>query len=376
MRLLFTANSAWNIWHFRQPLLRAFRASGYHISVLAPPDAAVDRLSAMGCDFIPLALDAKTLGPLSNLTLVLHFRRAFIAARPDVVLSFTIKNNVFGALAARMAGVPFIPNVTGLGTAFLSGRALRRLAVLLSHGAFRSLPVVFFQNADDRDEFVRERIVTAAQARLLPGSGIDLKHFNASPLPPESDPPTFLMIARILRDKGVFEYVEAAQRVRQSVPNARFRLLGQVDAANRNAIGAQAVDAWVREGAIDYLGTTDDVRPHIGQAHCVVLPSYREGAPRTLIEAAAMARPLIATDVPGCRDLVAHERNGLLCEVRSGKSLADACERFIALPFAAKRRMGDESRHKIELNYSDTLVVDAYRRAIGEVTGTGNRFAQ
>ena len=360
MRILLTVNLAWNILNFRMGIVRALVAAGHEVVVLAPGDGA--GLAAAGVRYIPLEMDAKGLNPLSGLAMVARMTRNFRAERPDVILSWTIKNNIFGAMAARRVGVPFIPNVSGLGTAFLSGGALQFVAETLYRHAFRPLDTVFFQNVEDRDLFIARRLVRPRQAQLLPGSGIDLAHF--SPAPNTDGPPVFLMIARLLRDKGVVEYAQAARLVRARHPDARFRLLGALDADNRSTIPHAMLREWEAEGIIDYLGTAPDVRPAITEAHCVVLPSYREGAPRTLIEAAAMARPVIATDVPGCRAVVDNGHTGLLCAPRNGDALADACLQFLNIPPAARTAMGQAGRVRMERDYDEALVIKAYLAAI------------
>ena len=368
MHILMTVNAAWNVWNFRRPLVIALLAEGHRVTVLAPPDETVPALEQLGCQFLPLAMSVKGLNPLEGLALVRRMGRVFAAQRPDVVLSYTIKNNIFGAMAARLVGVPFIPNVTGLGTAFLSGGLLQTIAEFLYRHAFKPLPIVFFQNEDDRQLFVERRLVAPAQARLLPGSGIDLVHFAATDMPGPVGPPTFLMIGRLLRDKGVIEFVEAARQIKARRPDVRFQLLGAVESQNRTAIDAATLQGWVTAGLVDYLGTTPDVRPHIAAASCIVLPSYREGAPRTLIEAAAMARPLIATDVPGCRAVIDRDRSGLFCDVRDVDSLAGAMQRFLDLPQAARAAMGQAGRAKMEREFDEALVVRAYRDAIADLT--------
>jgi glycosyltransferase involved in cell wall biosynthesis len=368
MHILMTVNAAWNIWNFRRPLVAALREDGHSVTVLAPHDESVSELEAMGCAVRPLAMSVKGLNPLEDLKLQRNLGQAFRDERPDIVLSYTIKNNIFGSGAARGAGVPFLPNVTGLGTAFLSGRVLETITEQLYRHAFSSLPRVFFQNEDDRDLFLARRLVREDQARLLPGSGIDLARFAPTPMPESDQAPVFLMIARLLRDKGVIEFVEAARMIKARHPEARFQLLGAAGAENRTAIGRATVAGWENEGVIEYLGTTSDVRPVIAQASCVVLPSYREGAPRTLIEAAAMGRPVIATDVPGCRSVLDHGVSGLLCEVRSAASLAEAFERFIALPPEARAAMGRAGRAKMEAEFDQAIVVEHYRDAITELT--------
>ena len=364
MHIMMTANAAWNIWNFRRPLVEALSGDGYRITVLAPPDDAVPELERLGCCVRPLKMSVKSLNPIEDLKLQRRFQNAFREERPDAVLSYTIKNNIFGARAARASRVPFLPNVTGLGTAFLSGKLIQMVTEQLYRRSFSPLPVIFFQNEDDRDLFLDRRLVRADQARLLPGSGIDLTRFTPVEMPSTQEPPVFLMIARLLRDKGVLEFVDAARQIKSRHPMARFQLLGATGSENRTAIDAATVQTWVTEGVVEYLGTTDDVRPAIAAASCVVLPSYREGAPRTLIEAAAMARPVVATDVPGCRAVVDRDVSGLLCEVRSADSLAAAIERFLTLPFEARRSMGKAGRAKMEREYDQALVVAAYRAAL------------
>lgn len=374
MHVLMTANTSWNIHHFRMPVVRSLLEKGYRVTVVAPADDSVSALEMAGCHFRPLAMDARGLSIGRELALMQRLGRIFAKERPDVILGYTIKNNIFGAIAARYCGIPFIPNVTGLGTAFLSGGGLQRIAEFLYRHAFASLAVVFFQNEDDRDLFLARGLVRAEQARLLPGSGIDLQQFPAAAYPRgvNERAPVFLMIARLLRDKGVLEFVEAARILRLVHPGVRFQLLGAVATENRTAIGAPAVAAWQAEGVIEYLGTADDVRPHIAAADCVVLPSYREGAPRTLIEAAAMARPVIATDVPGCRSVVENGVTGLLCAPRNAQSLAGACEQFLALSPAARSAMGAAGRLRMDRIYDVAHVVSAYTQAIDEVMQSPN----
>ena len=373
MHILMAVNAAWNIWNFRRPLVEALQADGHRITVLAPPDEAVQNLERLGCRMRPLEMSVKGMNPLEDLKLQRRFARIFREERPDAVLSYTIKNNVFGARAAKSVGVPFLPNVTGLGTAFLSGKLLQAVTEQLYRRSFAGLPVVFFQNEDDRGLFLERRLVTADQAQLLPGSGIDLSRFAPAPMPDPDAPPVFLMIARLLRDKGVVEFVEAARQVKARHPKARFQLLGAVGSENRSAIDRSTLEGWVAEGVVEYLRTTPDVRPAIAAASCVVLPSYREGAPRTLIEAAAMARPVIATDVPGCRAVVDEGVSGFLCAVRSAESLSAAMERFLALSPDGQRGMGAAGRIKMAREYDQKLVVDAYRASLAQITGADMR---
>lgn len=364
MYVMITANAAWNLWNFRRSLIKALIADGCRITILAPPDGSVDNLIRIGCAFIPLKMDVRGLNPLQDLRLFYRYAKILRNEKPDVVLSFTIKNNIFGAMAANEIGTPFIPTVTGLGTAFLSGALLQSIAEFLYRRAFDRLPVVFFQNEDDRRLFADHSLVANDRATVLPGSGVDLSWFMPANMPGSDEQPVFLMVSRLLRDKGVMEFVEAARQIRVRHPEARFQLLGAAQAQNRSAIDEATVRGWVEEGTIEYLGTASDVRPYIASSQCVVLPSYREGAPRTLIEAAAMARPLIATDVPGCRNVIESGVSGLFCEAGSARSLADGMARFLAMPYEDRKAMGRAGRKKMEREFDETIVVDAYRDAI------------
>jgi len=371
MHIILTVNAAWNIWNFRRALVETLICDGHQITILAPDDDSRADLEQLGCRFVPLEMSVKGLNPLEDLKLLRRFKRVFRQERPDAILSYTIKNNIFGALASRSVGLPFIPNVTGLGTAFLSGGLLQGVTEGLYRWAYKGLPIIFFQNEDDRALFLNHGLVRAEQARLLPGSGIDLSRFDSANLPSGDEPPVFLMIARLLRDKGVMEFLDAARQIKARNPGARFQLLGATGSENRTAIDADTVGRWVEEGIVEYLGTTADVRPYIAAATCVVLPSYREGAPRTLIEAAAMARPLIATDVPGCRAVIDRDVSGLLCEVRSADSLAAAIRRFLDLPHEDRVAMGHAGRTKMEREFDDVIVSRAYQDAIAILTKTG-----
>ena len=224
---------------------------------------------------------------------------------------------------------------------------------------------VFFQNPHDRALFVGRRLVRAGQVGLLPGSGIDLERFRPRSRPrPASQPFRFLFVGRLLRDKGLVEYADAARLLRPRWPDVEFAILGFAGSDNRSAVPIAEVERWRAEGLVDYLGDIDDVRPFLAEADCVVLPSYREGLPRSLLEAAAMAIPLVATDVPGCRDLVTHGDNGLLCEVRSAASLAAAMEAMLKLDPSERQAMGQRGRARVERDFDQAIVVDAYLEAV------------
>jgi glycosyltransferase involved in cell wall biosynthesis len=355
--IVLSANSDWNIANFRPRLICALRGAGYDPVVIAPQDpAADDRMRELDVERIPIRIDRSGLNPVADLRLLADYRRLLGRIQPAAYLGFTIKPNIYGAMAAASLGIPAIPNVSGLGTAFIRRGVLQSIVTALYRLGFSKAPAVFFQNDEDRSLFVGRRIVRAKQSRVLPGSGVDLSRF--APVAPSDGPPVFLLVARLLRDKGVIEFVQAARSLGSQ--GMHFQLLGPIDEGNRTAIGRLELERWVEEGVIEYLGVTDDVRPFLAAATAVVLPSYREGMPRSLLEAAAMGRPLIATDVPGCRDVVEDGVNGYLCAIRDPVSLASAMRRLAGLPPTDRIVMGEAARRKVQEQFSEELVIRAY----------------
>jgi glycosyltransferase involved in cell wall biosynthesis len=367
-RIVVAANSSWNIVNFRTGLIRALQQAGYEPVVVAPPDATAEpRMAELQAQRVAVGIDRSGLNPLADLRLLGNYRRILKRLRPAAFLGFTVKPNIYGCIAAGSLGIPAIANISGLGTAFIRPGSLRAFVTLLYRIGLSRAAVVFFQNPDDRALFIERKMVRADQARLLPGSGVDLDRF--APMPQPSGPVTFLLIARLLGDKGVREFAAAARMLRAELPDARFQLLGPIDEGNRTAIVRAELDSWVAEGVVEYLGETDDVRPYVAAASAVVLPSYREGLPRTLLEAAAMARPLVATDVPGCREVVEDGVNGFLCQAMDSASLANAMKKLAEFSPSQRMVMGEAGRRKVQDKFSETVVIRAYLDALDTLAG-------
>ena len=365
--IVVAANASWNLVNFRAPIIRALVAQGWRVVAAAPPDDATRELCGIGVEFEPIAVDSKGLSPLNDLALAARYRALLRRVRPDAFLSFTPKPNIFGSIAAQACGVPAIATVTGLGTGFLSGRALQGLVTILYRLAFRRSRRVFFHNSDDLDLFVGKRLVAEGRAALVAGSGIDLAHFAPAGRKAAGRPPVFLFIGRFLRDKGVEEFIAAAGLVKRE-RQAAFQMIGAIEDHPKGA-SRELVEAAAARGDVELLGTTGDVRPFIANADCVVLPSYREGLPRVLLEAGAMATPVIASDVPGCRQAVDDGVTGLLCEARSAGSLAAAITQFADMGFEEQAAMGDKGRAKAEREFSQERVVAAYLDALEGLGG-------
>ena len=375
MKIVICINTAWNLFNFRAGLIKALVAQGHEVVALAPADEYAPRLTALGCRFVPLHMDNGGTHPVRDALLMWRFLRLLRAERPDVFLGYTVKPNVYGSLAAHWLGIPVVNNIAGLGAVFIRGGWLVRIVRGLYKLALGKSARVFFQNPDDRQLFIEHQLVKAAVTDLLPGSGVDLERFMPVPLPQSVEPGRkfrFLLIARMLRDKGVGEYVEAARLLRQRWPLAEFCLLGFVDVHNPSAISRSEMDVWVAEGVVNYLGVRDDVRAQIASAHCVVLPSYREGTPRTLLEAAAMARPIITTDAVGCREVVDDGVNGYLCKVRDAADLAQKMERMLALSPEQRLQMGQRGRAKMQAEFDEQIVIAKYLAAIEEIREHGS----
>lgn len=358
-KILLSSNSAWNLVNFRKPIIEALVAAGYEVLAVAPPDGEEDRLAAMGARFRPIRMRGTGTSPVEDFRLLLDYIRLLRDERPAMFLGFTAKPNIYGSLAARVTGVPVAATISGLGSAFLRGGLLGGILLRLYRFALGRARAVFFQNPADRDLFIARRIVRPEQARLVAGSGIDLLRFEPAPVD-HGEGFSFLLIARLLLDKGVAEFAEAARIVRRRHPHVRFQLLGGPGGDNPSAVPQTELARWAAESIVEQLGVCDDVRPYIAAADCVVLPSYREGLPRSLLEGAAMARPLIASDVPGCRDVIDDGINGLLSEVRSAASLAVVMERMLAMTPAQRSAMGAAGRRKVEVEFDQRLVADAY----------------
>lgn len=368
MRVAIVVNTSWNIYNFRMNFVKALQKAGHEVHAIAPRDEYSRHLEEAGCKYHNLHMDSRGANPVKDSALILELAYIYWRIKPDVVLHFTVKPNVYGTLAAALLGIPSVNNVCGLGTVFLKKGLVSKVAKLLYKISFRFPKKVFFQNPDDLRLFVEEKLVKQEIAAILPGSGIDLDVFTPTPLT-RNMTFRFLMISRLIVDKGVYEFVDAIRKIKEKGIHAHFFVLGAIDEEHKRGIPAAVVEGWVHEGLFEYLGTTDDVRPYIQQSDCVVLPSYREGSPRSLMEAACMGRPVVATDVPGCHQVVRDGFNGLLCESHNASDLADKMIEMMSLPERVLQRMGTYGRRKMELEFSDKTVALHYLSAINELAG-------
>ena len=358
LNILIVSNTSWYLHNFRLGLIKLLLERGYEVCTLSPKDESSANLQDAGCRHIHLEMDNKGLNPISDLVMKRRLSKLYGEISPNLILHYTIKPVIYGSLAAAKLGIPFINNVTGLGTAFIKTNWLTWLVKGLYRLSQKNADRVLFQNADDRELFVSERLIPEnVPQEVIPGTGIDTDYFSPQPYP-ESNSITFLLIARMLWDKGVGEFVEAGRQIKSEFNDVRFQLLGFLDVSNRTAISREQMQIWTEEGIIEYLGETNDVRPYICNVDCVVLPSYREGLPRTLLEAASRGGPIIATDVTGCRGVVDHGVNGYLCKEKDANDLAEKMRDVIKLSCHDRKKMGLKGRKKMEDNFNEKIIVE------------------
>jgi glycosyltransferase involved in cell wall biosynthesis len=308
-------------------------------------------------------MDSRGANPIKDSALIVELFFIYRHIRPDIILHYTIKPNVYGTLAAALLRIPVINNVCGLGTVFLKNNFVSAVAMFLYKVSFRFAHKVFFQNPEDLKLFVKKKLIRPEAVDLVPGSGIDLKKFQPLPFI-RNKTFTFLLISRLITDKGVLDYVEAVKSLKQMGFKARFQILGSMDPEHKRGIKTHVINEWIENNTIEYLGTTKDVRHYIQQADCVVLPSYREGTPRTLLEAASSSKPIIATDVPGCNHVVIHNFNGLLCKMKDSSDLAAKMQQLAGFDDEKLGEFGRNGRLKMEAEYDENLVINKYLRAL------------
>lgn len=334
-------------------------AQGHEVHTIAPHDEYTKFLEESGCTHHDVIMDSRGANPIKDTALIFELFSIYRRLRPDVILHYTIKPNVYGTLAAAMLKIPVVNNVCGLGTIFLKDTLVTKFAVWLYKIAFRFPKKVFFQNPDDLNLFVERKLIDQKICDLLPGSGIDLSRFQPVDFK-RNQPFTFLLISRLITDKGILEFVEAAKKLKLSGIQAKFQLLGAKDPKHKRGIEVSVIDEWVKAGTVEYLGTTKDVRHFIQQADCIVLPSYREGTPRTLLEASSSAKPIVTTDVPGCHHVVKHQYNGLLCKLKDADDLAAKMLEMAYYDNETLRKMGQNGRAKMETEFDEKIVVEKY----------------
>jgi len=365
IKIAITANTSWYLYNFRKNTIISLVQQGYKVIAIAPQDDYSNKLSKLGCQFIHIDIDQGGTNPVRDLKTLFYFQFIYSKYSIDVVLNFTPKNNIYSTLAASINGTKSINNIAGLGILFINESITSKIARFLYKVSQSKASKLFFQNEDDRKLFLDKKITTTVETDRLPGSGVDLTRFILSPALDDGKV-RFLLIARMLYDKGIGQYISAARILKAKYGNkVELCLLGFLDVDNPSAVSKKDMQSWVDEGIVNYLGISDKVEQEIAKVDCMVLPSYyREGVPKSLLEAGAMGKPIVTTDNVGCRETVDDGVNGFLCEPRSSASLIEKLELIINMAHSERLAMGEKSRMKIENEFDERIVINKYLDAI------------
>lgn len=352
-RVLFLVNHDIVIYNFRLELVERLLADGHEVWISSPYGARIDDLKELGCGYVEADISRHGMNPIAELKLRKYYKRIISRIKPDMVFSYTVKPNIYGAMACRCLHVPCVANITGLGTAVENGGLSQRLLVLLYKAAFSGIQRVFFQNEENRQFFINKRIALGKHG-MLPGSGVNLTRY--APIEyPDDRTVEFAFIARIMREKAIDNYLEAARAIREKHPNTVFHICGFCEAEYNGKL-----QQYIDDGSVIYHGLLRDIKPILKQSHAVILPSYYEGMSNTLLEAAAVGRPLIASNVSGCKEAFDEGISGYGFEAKDTASLINSIEKFLSLSYMEKKRMGLAGCTKMEKEFDRNIVIEAY----------------
>jgi glycosyltransferase involved in cell wall biosynthesis len=357
-KIIIVANTTWNIYNFRLSLLQSLEKRGYQIVVIAPLDEHIIYLNDLkNGSHLPLhRLKRKSMNPLQDMRFLFELLRLYRREQPDLIVHYTIKPNIYGNIAAFLQGIPSIGVVTGLGYSFIHNGWVKKMTDALYRFSFLGAKRVLFENQDDRTLFIENGLSRAEQSIATKGCGVDTNYFQPQPKQRSDNRKVFLFIGRLLYDKGITEFVAAARKIRQQDPTADFWVLGELDYGNLAAVSEELLTDWIESDVIKYYGNVADVRPYIADSDVVVLPSYREGMPRAILEALSMGKPVITTDAAGCRETVEEGKNGFLVPVKSVNQLVDKMQQFCAMSTEKMAMMGVKSRQKAVQEFDQALI--------------------
>lgn len=363
MKILILTNNFGGLHSFRKEVMQALIDSGHEVIISAPFDEKTHFFDEMGCKLVNTQFNRKGMNPLKDLGLMLRYRKLIRMVKPNVVLSYTIKPNLYGGMVCQLCRIPQIVNITGLGSAVENPGWLQHITILLYKIGLRRVNTIFFQNRANMDFCQQHGMVKHGQKILIPGSGVNLQYHSVQPYPIQSEPIRFIFIGRLLKQKGIEEFLKAAENIKSKYPETEFHIVGGCEDIYENQL-----KTLQQQGTIIYHGRQPDVRPYIGKVHCTIHPSfYPEGMSNVLLESCAAGRPIITTNRPGCREIVDKNINGLIVKQRDASDLIEKIEHFIILPYEQKKQMGLAARLKVEQEFDRQIVVHAYLQAIQNI---------
>lgn len=368
-KILFLVNHDVVIYNFRYELVEVLRNQGHEVIISSPDGERIKDLKLIGCKYIKTDVSRHGTNPIKDFSLFLTYLKILKKEKPDVVFTYTIKPNVYGGMACEIMGIPYIANITGLGTAMENGGVLQKITTTLYKVGVHKAKRIFFQNETNM-KFFEEKNIISGEYTLLPGSGVNLDKFTVLDYPDNSII-KFVFIARIMKDKGIDHYLEAAKYIKKKYPDTEFHICGFCEEQYENVL-KELHDS----GLIHYHGMVKDIREILSKMHCTITPSYHEGMSNVLLESAASGRPCLASDVPGCRETIEDEKSGFLFEVKSTESLIEAIEKFLSLTYEEKRVMGLCGREHVEKNFDRNIVVQAYVNEINNIFTEREKYEQ
>lgn len=357
-RILILANFDVGLYKFRKELIQELLNQGNEVYISLPDGEFVRNLEKMGCKFVDTSVDRRGINPKTDAKLMFFYRKLIKKLHPDMVIAYTIKPNIYGGLMCRMLRVPYAVNITGLGTAFQSESMVKKIVIFLYKIALKKAKVVFFENIGNKQTFLDLHILKEEQICVLNGAGVNLAEYPFSEYPSGRET-RFLFIGRVMKEKGVDELFEAAERIKQQRSDVFFYVVGPLEDDYKSRL-----EELIQKGVIVYHGYQKDVKPFIERCHCFVLPSYHEGMANTLLEAGAMGRPLITSNIHGCLEAVEEGRNGYLSEIKNVKKLLEQMEKFLELSYEEKKEMGQASREVVQERFDKKKVVGKTIREI------------
>lgn len=359
-KVLILVNHDVVIYNFRKELVERLLEEKYEVYISSPYGERINDLINMGCKYIEASISRHGTNILEDLKLTKYYFKIIKKIKPDVVLTYTIKPNIYGGIASRLLKIPYIANITGLGTAVETPGLMQNFTVMLYRIAFKKINCIFFQNTENMNFFANRNLYNDKH-KLIPGSGVNLKHFQVLEYP-NKETIEFVFISRIMKEKGIDQYIEAAEYIRNKYPNTRFHICGFCEEYYE-----EKLNALQEKGIVEYHGMQRDIRVILAKTHCTIHPSYYpEGMSNVLLESAASGRPIITTNRSGCREIVNNEVNGYIVEPKNSEELINKIEKFINLNYYEKKKMGKNGRDKVENEFNRTIVVESYINQIEE----------
>ena len=361
MRILIFANNVGGLVSFRRELLEALRKNNEEVFCCVPAGDAIEAVKALGCRFVPIEMDRHGTNPFQELKLLSSYRKILKAIKPDIVFTYTIKCNAYGGMACSMMKIPYVANITGLGTAIENGGIMQKVSLFLYKAGLRKAQKVFFQNTENRDFMLAHGAVRGAYD-MLPGSGVNLDKYTVCPYP-AGETVDFIFVARIMKEKGIDQYLEAAKYITEKYPQTRFHICGTCEPEY-----AGNLEELHEKGVVIYHGAVSDMEKIYAMASCTVHPTYYpEGMSNVLLESCACGRPIITTDRSGCREIVDNGVNGFIVRQRDSQDLIEKIEKFLALSWDDRRIMGLAGRAKVEKEFSRAIVVERYMEEVQRI---------